>query len=112
MDYGSAGAGSFADRAVEQLRDWPALEVCRAGEDLTVRTPEGGAEVARVRGPDEVELRLTWPVIQRLGDVLTEDGRVRVEIGSDWVRLRLHGASDVRLLVLLVSLAIREQAAP
>jgi hypothetical protein len=60
--------------------------------------------------PDEAELCLTEPVIRRLGAVLAADSRVVAEPGNDWVRVRLHGSSGVRLMVLLISLAIREHA--
>lgn len=98
---------SFADRAAEQLRTWPALEVRDAGHDVTVRLPASTAQVARLRQPDEADLCLTWPVIQRLGGALTAGYRVRVEPGSDWIRVRLHGSSDVRMVVSLVSVAIQ-----
>jgi hypothetical protein len=101
---------SFANRAAEQLREWPALQVRRGGTRVTLREPGNPADLARLRRPDEAELRLTWPVIRRLGHAFTADSRIHIEPGSDWVRVRLHGTSDVRLLVTLVSLAIREQS--
>jgi hypothetical protein len=75
-----------------------------------LRTSAGGAHVIRLRQPDEAELCLTWPVIQRISGALAESGRVRTEAGSDWVQVRLHSTSDVRLAVLLASLAIRAHA--
>lgn len=53
------------------------------------------------------ELCLTWPVIQRLGDALTASGRIRLDPGSDWIRMPLEGTNDGRLLLLLMSVAIK-----
>jgi hypothetical protein len=63
--------------------------------------------VARLHYPDAAELRLTWPVIQRLGDALADGGRIRVDPGSDWIRVPLEGTSDLRLLLMLMSVAIQ-----
>ncbi len=83
-----SGPGPFTDRALEQLRTWPALEVSRTGNGASLRTRGGAALIARLRHPDEAELCLTWPVIQRLGDALAGGGRVRIEPGSDGSRCR------------------------
>ncbi|HEX6526842.1 MAG TPA: luciferase family protein [Streptosporangiaceae bacterium] len=98
---------SFADRALEQLRTWRALELRQGETGITVHRPGSAAHLARLGCRDEAELCLTWPVIQRLSDALAGDGRVRAEPGSDWVRIPLLSDSDVRLLLVLMSLAIR-----
>jgi hypothetical protein len=67
-------------------------------------------QIVHLHRPDEAELCLTLPVIQRLGEVLAESEQVRLAEGSDWIRLRLGGDNDVRLLVTLVSLAIKANA--
>ena len=113
QDDGAADGGGpvpFADRALGQLRTGPALEVRRTGNGASVRTRGSAALIARLRHPDEAELCLTWPVIERLGDALADDGRVRIEPGSDWVAMPLQGSSDLRLLLLLMSVAIRAHA--
>jgi hypothetical protein len=102
-----ASRPSFADRALEELRHWPALEVCdadcSAGAGLAVRA----RQIAHLHRSGEAELRLTWPVIERLSAVLTDSERVLFFVGSDWIQLRLESDSDLRLLLPLVSLAIK-----
>jgi hypothetical protein len=99
--------GGFADRALRQLRGWPALTVCQvangAGKGLALRTHQ----IVHLHGPDEAEVYLTWPVVRRMAEVLTECGRVTMEPGGGWVRVRLDSPSDVTLLVSLVSVAIK-----
>lgn len=109
--HGPDGTGRplFAERAVEHLRTWPALELRQGRDGITVHILGSATHLARLRYGDEAELRLTWPVIQRLSDALADDGRVRADTGSDWARIRLLSDSDVRLLLTLMSLAIRAQ---
>jgi hypothetical protein len=104
---GVGRAMPFTDLAFEQLRSWPALEVRQAGYGAAVRARGSGVSVARLHHPNAAELCLTWPVIQRLGDALAASGRIRFDPGSDWIRVPLEGASDVRLLLLLMSVAIK-----
>jgi Luciferase len=110
MDAVSPSRPSFADQALEQLREWPALNACRAdcgaGMGLAVST----RQIVHLHQPDEAELYLTWPVIQRLRPALAGSEQVQIAPGSDWVRLRLDCTSDVRLLVSLVSVAIKASA--
>jgi len=110
LDTRAPGDGlpvAFADLALDQLRSWPALEVRTTGYGAAIRVRGPGVGVARLHHPDAAELCLTWPVVQRLGGALTAGGRIRVDQGADWVRVPLEGASDVRLLLLLMSVAIR-----
>ncbi len=107
---GGSGPVPFTDRALEQLCMWPALEVSRTGNGASLRTRGSAVPIALLRHPDEAELCLTWPVIQRLGDALADGGRVRIEPGTDWVAMPLQGSSDLRLLLLLMSVAIRAHA--
>jgi len=94
----------FTELALEQLRSWPALEVSQTGHRAAVRARGPGVSVARLRHPDAAELYLTWPVIQRLGDALVAGGRIRFDPASDWIRVPLDGASDVRLLLMNVAI--------
>jgi len=115
-DAGAPGGSRglpFTDLALEQLRTWPALEVTPPGPGpgAAVRVRGPGTSIARLHHPGTAELCLTWPVIQRLADALTATGRIRISPGSDWIRLPLEGTSDVRLLLLLMSVAIQAHAA-
>ncbi len=112
VDTVFASALSFADRALEQLRGWPALEVCRAGCGAGMGLAVGAGQIVHLHRPDEAELYLTWPVIQRLSAALADTEQVRFAAGSDWIRLRLECDSDVRLLVSLVSVAIQANTQP
>lgn len=98
---------SYADRALEELRGWPALDVCDAGRRAGVGLSAGAGRVVHLRWPGEAELCLTWPVIDRLSAALAASERVSFTQGSDWIRLPLESESDVRLLIPLVSLAIK-----
>ncbi|GAA2094660.1 luciferase family protein [Actinomadura alba] len=97
---------SFAERVVDELRRWPALSVCRVdcgeGSGLAL----SNRQILHLHTSDEAELCLTWPVIQRMHEVLLNSGRVLLDPSEDWVRVRLDGDSDVELLTSLVSVAI------
>ncbi|HEV2371318.1 MAG TPA: luciferase family protein [Streptosporangiaceae bacterium] len=107
-----ASRPSFADRALGQLSEWPALKVCQAdcgaGMGLAVSTHQ----IIHLHRSDEAELHLTWPVIERLSTALADSDQVHFSPGSNWIRLRLECDSDVRLLVLLVSVAIQANTRP
>ena len=68
-------------------------------------------QIVHLHQPDGARLCLTWPVIQRLSDALTENGQVRLEPDSDWVRVRPDSDGDIGLLVSLVSVAIQANSA-
>ncbi|WP_460344172.1 hypothetical protein [Actinoallomurus acanthiterrae] len=99
----------LVDRVFEELRGWRALRECRAdcggGRALAV----GASQVLHLHGGEAV-LRLTWPVIRRMGVALLECAAVKPGYRADWVRIRLDGDGDVRLLVALVSVAIKANA--
>lgn len=103
---------SLLRRLTAQLDAWPVMSIglaeCGMGTGFAERL--AGTQVVHLHGGDEVELRLTWPVIVRLGDALRECGRVTITPGGDWVRIRLDTASDVELVMSLASVAIK--AAP
>lgn len=102
---------SNADRVVAKLTSWPAVSVVRAdcGHGVGVRVDQ--RQVLHLHNGDEAELRLTRPVIERLGDTLLDSGRVAVQPGGDWVRIPLTTESDVALVVSLTSVAIKAAAA-
>jgi hypothetical protein len=103
---------SLPRRLTAQLDAWPAMSIglaeCGVGTGFAER--HGGAQIVHLHGGDEVELRLTWPIILRMGDALRESGRVTITPGGDWVRVRLDTESDVELAMSLASVAVK--AAP
>jgi hypothetical protein len=107
MGMGSMASTTFADRAVEQLRDWPSLRICLAdtgpGRGVALST----RQIVHLHSDAEAEVRLTWPVVHRMAEVLIECGRVTIRPGDDWVQVRLDSDSDVRLFASLVSVAIK-----
>jgi hypothetical protein len=60
----------FADYALEELREWPALEVCHTPCAAWVGLAAGPRQIVHLHWPSEAELCLTWPVIERLSAVL------------------------------------------
>lgn len=102
---------SFADRALEQLRRWPALQVCDSDCGVATGVAVSSGQIVHLHQPDEVRLCLTWPVIQRMSDALTENGQVHLEPDSDWVRVSLDSDGDIGLLISLVSVAIQANSA-
>ena len=104
---GSMANTSFTDRAVEQLRGWPALMICRAdcgpGRGVALST----RQIVHLHNDAEAEVHLTWPVVHRMAEALLACGRVTIRPGNDWVQVRLDSDSEVRLLASLVSVAIK-----
>jgi hypothetical protein len=102
-------SGALAGRLIRQLDAWPGVRVgeadCGLGTGFAI-THRAGLQILHLHG-DEAELRLTRPVIARLGDPLRESGRVTVLPGGDWVRVRLDTEYDVDLVMSLVSVAIK-----
>lgn len=109
--YSTSHSGaSFAGRAVEQLRRWPSLTLCRTGSGAVRGLALGTRQIMHLHDENEAELYLTAPVIRRMREALLESGRVAVEPGGDWVRVGLDSDSDVQLLISLVSVAIKANA--
>jgi Luciferase len=98
---------SFADRALEQLRHWPALQVCRAECGMAIGVTADSAQIIHLHQPDEARLWLTRPVIQRLRHALSGNSQIHLEQDGGWIRVRLDSDGDVGLLVTLASLAIQ-----
>jgi Family of unknown function (DUF5519) len=104
--------GCFADRALEQLRSWPALDSPVPDDQIPATLLAGGQLVVAVQRPDEADLHLTWPVIERISEALLTTGQVRFEPDSDWVRVHLGCDTDIAVLTSLVSLAIQASTQP
>ncbi len=105
MDVGVNVAGPYSQRVLTLTRSWPGVTVreadCGSGAALVF----AGCQVAHLHGGGEAELLLGERCAARLGPALAESGRAWAEGGT--VRLRLGGESDVRMLLSLLSLAIK-----
>ena len=104
---------TLASRALAQLATWPDLSqaVPSCGLGQAVSSAQG--EIAHFHSDRDVDLRLTDRAIRRFARDLRDSGAIRIVPGSQWVTLRLDAASDVDLLLTLVSVALQaQQAAP
>lgn len=97
---------SMAGRLSARLGEWPAV---RRGRDGYGAVAADGSvrPVLHLHGAGTMELCLTRPMIDRLGDTLRDERGVEVRPGEDWVRVRLDTESDVALALTLISLAIQ-----
>ncbi|UWW96152.1 hypothetical protein GO605_22480 [Streptomyces murinus] len=69
-------------------------------------------EIVHFHSDRDVDLRLTDRAIRRFARDLKRSGVIRIVPGSPWVTLRLDAASDVDLLLTLVSVALQAQQFP
>ncbi|MBL1082765.1 DUF5519 family protein [Streptomyces actinomycinicus] len=102
---------TLASRALAQLAIWPDLRpaVPSCGLGRAVSSVHG--EIAHFHSERDVDLRLTDRAVRRLAKDLKDSGAIRIVPGSQWVTLRLDAASDVDLLLTLVSVALKAQQA-
>lgn len=100
---------TLASRALAQLATWPDLRrsVPSCGLGQAVRSAQG--EIAHFHSERDVDLRLTDRAVRRFAKDLRGSDAIRVVPGSQWVTLRLDAASDVDLLLTLVSVALQAQ---
>ncbi|MFE7975578.1 luciferase family protein [Streptomyces shenzhenensis] len=100
---------TLASRALAQLATWPdlrhAVPSCGLGQAL--RSAHG--EIAHFHSDRDVDLLLTDRAIRRFAQDLRDTGAIRIVPGSQWVTIRLDVASDVDLLLTLVSVALQAQ---
>ncbi|WP_225833410.1 luciferase family protein [Streptomyces sp. NK08204] len=100
---------TLASRALALLATWPdlrpAMPSCGLGQ--AVSSPQG--EIAHFHSDRDVDLRLTDRAIRRFAGNFKGSDAIRVVPGSQWVTLRLDAASDVDLLLTLVSVALQAQ---
>ncbi|MER8058288.1 hypothetical protein GTY81_30550 [Streptomyces sp. SID8366] len=103
---------TLASRAFAQLATWPDLRqaVPSCGQGQAVVSAKG--EIVHFHSDRDVDLRLTDRAIRRLARDLKRSGVIRIVPGSPWVTLRLDAASDVDLLLTLVSVALQAQQGP
>ncbi|MCW7942910.1 hypothetical protein AAW14_12915 [Streptomyces hygroscopicus] len=99
---------TLAQRALEQLEDWPDLTAgpasCGTGRALrSLRS-----EIVHFHSGCEADLHLTSRAIQCFSDdILARSTAIRVVPGSLWVTVRLDCDADVDLLMSLVSVALQ-----
>lgn len=102
---------SLSDRVVTEVTSWPAVSATRADCGSGIGLSAGSHQIVHLHEPGRAQVRLTRPVIQRMEDALLESGQVQLEELGDWVSVRLDSDSDAALLVSLVSVAIKANAA-
>ncbi|MER5856994.1 luciferase family protein [Streptomyces sp. NPDC059688] len=100
---------TLASRALAQLATWPDLRpaVPSCGLGQAVSSLQG--EIAHFHSDRDVDLRLTDRAVRRFAKDFKGSGAIRIVPGSPWVTLRLDAASDVDLLLTLVSVALQAQ---
>ncbi|MFF9768979.1 luciferase family protein [Streptomyces sp. NPDC053086] len=98
---------TLASRALAQLATWRDLRqtVPSCGLGRAVSSVQG--EVVHFHSERDVDLRLTDRAVRRFAKDLRDSGAIRIVPGSQWVTLRLDAASDVDLLLTLVSVALQ-----
>lgn len=102
--------GPYAARVLAMLRSWPALVMHdhRDGAAFAVED----TEILRLAGEDRFLVRLTVPVIGRLGSFLEDSGKVKPCEDRAWVCVRVEAEPDLHLLLSLTSVAIKANTAP
>ncbi|MFI8091687.1 luciferase family protein [Streptomyces sp. NPDC086080] len=96
-----------AQRAMEQLLTWSDLSSCPAGcgTGQALRTTRD--EILHFHSARDVDLHLTHRAIQRFHYDLGGSSAIRLIPGSCWVTVHLDCATDVDLLLSLVSVALK-----
>ncbi|MGW1806103.1 luciferase domain-containing protein [Streptomyces sp. NPDC002078] len=100
---------TLAARALAQLATWPDLSQAIPSCGLGQAVSSAQGEIAHFHSDRDVDLRLTDRAIRRFAKDLRDSGAIRIVPGSQWVTLRLDAASDVDLLLTLVSVALQAQ---
>ncbi|MFF7986801.1 luciferase family protein [Streptomyces sp. NPDC007901] len=100
---------TLASRALAQLATWPDLTeaVPSCGLGQAVSSSQG--EIAHFHSDRDVDLRLTNRAVLHFAKDFRSTGAIRIVPGSQWVTIRLDAASDVDLLLTLVSVALQAQ---
>ncbi|MEV6805144.1 luciferase family protein [Streptomyces sp. NPDC017248] len=98
---------TLGSRAFAQLATWPDLRqtVPSCGLGQAVSSVLG--EIVHIHSERDVDLLLTDRAVRRFAKDLKHSGAIRIVPGSPWVTLRLDAASDVDLLLTLVSVALQ-----
>lgn len=92
---------------MERLLTWPDLTACPAdcGTGHALRTARD--EIVHFHSARDVDLHLTRRAIQRFHYDLGGSSAIQVVPDSDWVTVHLDCATDVDLLLSLVSVALK-----
>lgn len=110
MEIPFTTVASLAERLTRQLDAWPGVWArpadCGLGTGFTAAPRRSGRQFVHIHDGGEVELCLTSAAIGRMREALLESGRVRLDPGGDWVRVRLDTESDLALVTSLASVAI------
>ncbi|MGY0065916.1 luciferase domain-containing protein [Streptomyces sp. QTS137] len=102
-----------AQRAMERLRAWPDLTVCKAGCGTGQALRSSRDEVVHFHSGRDVDLHLTRRAIQRFRYDLSASTAIQLVPGSNWVTVHLDCETDIDLLLTLVSVALKaHQATP
>ncbi|MET8451210.1 luciferase domain-containing protein [Streptomyces sp. NPDC005209] len=100
---------TLASRALAQLATWPDLRQAVPSCGLGQAVSSARGEIAHFHSDRDVDLHLTDRAIRRFAKDLNGSSAIRVVPGSQWVTIRLDAASDVDLLMTLVSVALQAQ---
>lgn len=112
MAASGSGATTNAGRLAARIEAWPGVSAVRADCGVGIALAAGGGQIMHLHTGDEAELRLTRPVVERLGAALAESGRVAIRPGGDWIAVRLDTDSDLSLVMSLASVAIKANSDP
>ncbi|MFI6563829.1 luciferase family protein [Streptomyces sp. NPDC050534] len=96
-----------AQRAMNQLAEWPDLSPCEAGCGTGRALRSARDEIVHFHSGRDVDLHLTAGAIQRLHYDFAESTAIRLVPGSRWVTVHLDCDADVDLLISLVSVALK-----
>jgi hypothetical protein len=102
---------SAAERAKEQLVNWPDLtgsqSSCGTGSALCF----DGREIVHFHSGPQVDVQLTRAAIARHDERLRESTAVRLHPGSGWATVLVECDTDIDLLSSLVSVALQAHSA-
>ncbi|CAL9385929.1 hypothetical protein SUDANB176_01157 [Streptomyces sp. enrichment culture] len=98
---------------MERLGTWPDLTACPAGCGTGQAFRTARDEIVHFHSARDVDLHLTRRAIQRFHYDLGGSSAIQLVPGSCWVTVHLDCATDVDLLLSLVSVALKaHQAQP
>ncbi len=92
---------------MERLLTWPDLSACppRCGTGQALRSARD--EIVHFHSARDVDLHLTQRAVQRFHYDLGGSSAIQLVPGSGWVTVHLDCATDIDLLLSLVSVALK-----